>query len=104
MRPTLASGRGPYLWETFILGGVPNTISDTAFAVYGGHDVTLQGNTVTDPNYLQNGQIARLVTYNTGGYNFSIVGNTVGQDVGIFASNPVNAPGNDPSRRLQDHV
>ncbi len=91
---TVAVQFGPWTisGNMFPLGSVAGTVSPSAFAVYGGHDVTIENNTVEDPNPAQNGEIYRLMTANYGGYNIQVQGNTVQQGVGILPANGSNAP------------
>ncbi|MHB1799857.1 MAG: hypothetical protein ACYCUI_16435, partial [Vulcanimicrobiaceae bacterium] len=68
-----------------VLGAVLNSVSDAAFAVNGGHDITISGNTVEDQNPSSNGYILRFVTLNGGGYDFTIQDNLVTDGVGLPA-------------------
>ncbi len=76
------------------VGSVPGTICLGAFAVSNGHDVTIEDNTLTDPDPSEDGQLERLMTGSGGGFNIDIVDNTVSDNVGDLANigNVLNAP------------
>jgi hypothetical protein len=65
-----------------IIGSVPGTINTQAFAVGSGHDITIDDNTLTDPDPAEDGQLERLMTGSNGGYDINILGNNVSDNVG----------------------
>ena len=76
--------------NTFV-GSVAGTLSPGVFGVDNGHDVTIQNNTATDPSPSADGQLERFMAANWGGYNISIVGNSVSENVGVLPDDEVNA-------------
>ena len=86
-----------------VLGAVQGTLSDNAFGINGGHDVSLSNNTVTDLNTAQNGSIDRFLTANGSGYNFNLSLNTVGGNIGMPAPNP-NGPSSGNPRNNPEEI
>jgi hypothetical protein len=77
-----------------LIGSVSGTICAGAFGVGGyAHDITIEGNILTDPDVTQDGQLERLMTGNGGGYNISIIGNDVSDNVGdlVVGGNTTNS-------------
>ncbi len=83
-----------------IVGSVQGTISFAAFSVNGGHDVTIGNNTVTDPNPPADGELERLMTLNSGGYDINVTGNSVSQNVGDLTA--YGGPFNNPEEILPE--
>ena len=77
-----------------VLGAVQGSLSNEAFQVNSGHDITLNDNTVTDLNPTQNGIIDRFFVANGSGYNFNLTSNHVGVDGA--ASGNIGMPAVDP--------
>ncbi len=76
--------------ETTVLGSMAQTYSPAAFALYSPHDVTIEGNQVTQSDPA--GREFRLVNLAVSGYDNVIEGNTFGGGAGAIGNEVTYTP------------
>ena len=90
---TIAVQGGPWqISGNHVLGAVKGALSTGAFAVNGGHDISLINNVVSDNDPSAHGAIDRFFDANNSGSGFNITGNHVSGNVGLIAAVPNGSP------------
>ena len=94
---------GPWqILNNTIVGAVAGTVCDGSFGLYTCHDITLQGNSATDPNPSADGNIDRFFAANRSGYDFVIENNSFSQNVGLIAPNPGGSSSGNPRNNPEE--